>query len=264
VSSILDALEKVEATRGPLAPGGIGGAPAPRRPWTIVALVVVAVVAGAGGAALLLARKPATPEPAPAPAAEPVAVTQAPAKRAGSAKHAAVVPKPTAPPALAPARAPVAPPPAPPTVAPSATAPMAVGSAPRVAAPVPAPEPGMRERPWGTEPEAPKPPASLVLGTGSRAVPPPVPYPPTPQPEVQEPPQRIASKTPTGAPRLRVSFLVYSSIAERRSVALTIDSGSLTTLREGEESNGVEVVRIRPNGVDVRWQGETFALEVRS
>ena len=122
----------------------------------------------------------------------------------------------------------------------------------------------MRERPWGTEPEAPKPPAAPTLVAGARAAPPPVAYPPAPRPEVQEPPQRIASKTPTGAPRLRVSFLVYSSIAERRSVALTIDSGSLTTLREGEESNGVEVVRIRPNGVDVRWQGETFALEVRS
>jgi hypothetical protein len=63
---------------------------------------------------------------------------------------------------------------------------------------------------------------------------------------------------------MRVSFLVYSSVAERRSVALTFDGGGLTTLREGEESNGIEVVRIRPDRVELRWQGEVFSLEVRS
>jgi hypothetical protein len=63
---------------------------------------------------------------------------------------------------------------------------------------------------------------------------------------------------------MRVSFLVYSSIAERRSVALTFDGGGLTTLREGDESNGVQVVHIRPDRVELRWQGEAFMLEVRS
>jgi hypothetical protein len=63
---------------------------------------------------------------------------------------------------------------------------------------------------------------------------------------------------------MRVSFLVYSSSAERRSVALTFDGGGLTTLREGEESNGVQVVRIQPDRVELRWQGEAFTLEVRS
>ena len=67
-----------------------------------------------------------------------------------------------------------------------------------------------------------------------------------------------------GAPRLRISFLVYSSLADRRSVVLTIDGGSLTTLREGDEANGVSVVEIHPDRVDLRWQGETFTLDIRS
>ena len=74
----------------------------------------------------------------------------------------------------------------------------------------------------------------------------------------------MATRPPAGAPRMRVSFLVYSSVAERRSVVLTIDGGSLTTLREGESSNGIDVVRIRPDSVELRWQGEAFRLEVRS
>jgi hypothetical protein len=69
---------------------------------------------------------------------------------------------------------------------------------------------------------------------------------------------------PPGAPKLRVSFLVYSASPERRSVALTINDGSLTTLREGGGADGVEVVRILPDRVELRWQGETFVLEVRS
>ena len=79
-----------------------------------------------------------------------------------------------------------------------------------------------------------------------------------------DPTPPIATRPPAGAPRLRISFLVYSKVAERRSVALTIDGGGLTTLREGEESNGIGVVRIDPDRVELRWAGESFTLEVRS
>jgi type II secretory pathway component PulC len=61
-----------------------------------------------------------------------------------------------------------------------------------------------------------------------------------------------------------VSFLVYSSVPERRSVALTFDGGTLTTLREGDEANGVAVVHINPDRVDLRYEGVVFTLEVRS
>jgi type II secretory pathway component PulC len=69
---------------------------------------------------------------------------------------------------------------------------------------------------------------------------------------------------PIGAPRLRVSMVLYSAIPARRRVALTIDGGSLTTLHEGEEASGIEVLQIQPDRVELRWQGQAFTLEVRS
>jgi Type II secretion system protein B len=75
---------------------------------------------------------------------------------------------------------------------------------------------------------------------------------------------RPPSHLPTGAPRVRVSFLLYSSLKERRSVALTINDQGLTTLHEGDFVEGLEIVHILPDRVEVRFQGELFTLEVRS
>lgn len=242
MSSILDALEKIEATGGPQPPGGPGRAPERGRPWKVAALVASALVAGAGGAVFLLG----------GPAQPPAATTPGP--------QLAATPKP-----------PVAADPTPGTVATAAASPAApaasepppaAATTPRRAAPVPAPYPGTPERPWGTEPpEASTPPSTAMLAV-MRATPPPT-VPPTPR-AAEEPMFRPATRAPAGAPRLRVSFLVYSNLPARRSVALTFDGGSLTTLREGEQANGVEVVHIRPDRVELRWQGETFTLEVRS
>src|SRR5262249_44002195 len=152
---------------------------------------------------------------------------------------------------------------------PTPTAPAA--PTPRAAAPVPAPTGDVRERPWGAEPDAPKsPPPTVAVAPTPTAVaaarpapaPPPPPPPSIPRAVVEEPP-RPPSRIPPGAPRLRVSFLVYSSAPERRSVALTFDGGSLTTLHEGDEANGVAVVRINPDRVDLRYEGVEFTLEVR-
>ena len=87
--------------------------------------------------------------------------------------------------------------------------------------------------------------------------------PPAPAKSRERTVQRVFG-APAGAPRLRISFLVYSGAADRRSVVLTIDGGGLTTLREGDESNGISVVEIHPDRVDLRWQGESFTLDVRS
>ena len=85
-----------------------------------------------------------------------------------------------------------------------------------------------------------------------------------PRAVVEAPAPKPSTSFPAGAPSMRISFLVYSSVAERRSVALTIGGVGLTTLHEGDQSNGVEVVRIHPDRVELRWQGEPFTLEVRS
>jgi hypothetical protein len=51
---------------------------------------------------------------------------------------------------------------------------------------------------------------------------------------------------------VRVSFLAWSRAPERRSVALSIGTGSLTTLHEGDRTDGLEVVEILPDGVRYR------------
>ena len=96
-----------------------------------------------------------------------------------------------------------------------------------------------------------------------RAIPPPT-LPP-PAPAAVEPPRRAApAYMPPGAPRIRVSFLVYSSVPARRSVAITIDCQALTKLHEGEETNGVQIVAIHPDPIEVEWQGGRYTIEVRS
>ena len=289
MSSILDALEKLEATGGPQAPAS-GGAPGrePRPPWRTIVLVVVAVGAGAAGAFFALGGRP-VPVAAPsievaqlAPPTLPVPETLPPVPQTlpplgtGTTLPATDTTLPTTATTV----------PAVPTTTLKVTeteAPAVDGAdLRRVAAPVPPPLPDDRERPWGSEPKPFVPPDPAVLAV-VRAVPNPpppvspppaprasvpVPVPPAPdasQPRaIEEAPARPSIRVPPGAPRMRVSFLVYSSVSTRRSVALTIGDAGMTTLREGQESQGVEVVRIFPDRVDLRWQGETFTLEVRS
>ena len=249
MSSILDALEKLETTGGPQPGGGGGGGPR-RGPWIAVALAAAVV---AVGVAFLLGR-----HSSPAPVAVAAVSTTLPPP---------TIPPPTVTPTTATSLAPTSSTiPAPPEE-PAAAAPSAV-AANRTAPPVPAPKSDDRERPWGEakEPETPATPpsASPAVLAVARVTPPPAPraLPPPPPPAEPEPPR--TSKLPAGAPRMRVSFLLYSSIPARRSVALTINDGGLTTLHEGDEAEGIGVVRISPDHVELRWQGETFRLDVRS
>ncbi len=77
-----------------------------------------------------------------------------------------------------------------------------------------------------------------------------------------EPP--AVRRPPAGAPAVRLSFLLYSPAPGRRTVALAIDNRGLETLHEGESSNdGVEVVRILPDRVELGWNGEHFTVRAR-
>ncbi|MGH7895549.1 MAG: general secretion pathway protein GspB [Candidatus Binatia bacterium] len=247
MSSILDALEKIEATGDPQPSGGGGGGGPERRPrWRLALLVVVALAAGAGAGILLLGRRDAAP-----PEATPVAIA------------ATTLPTPTT------STTTTAPAPTTSTIPPAAELPAVVPEAPLGAAPVPPPSTGDRERPWGAaqEPAATAeetPPSTAVLAVGQEApstttVPAPPAAPPAPVAEAEPPPRR----PPAGVPHLRVSFLVYSSVPARRTVALTIGDAGLTTLHEGDEVGGLGVVRIHPDRVELRWNGEAFTLEVR-
>jgi len=76
---------------------------------------------------------------------------------------------------------------------------------------------------------------------------------------------RPASR-PTPAPpppAVRLSFLVYSPSAERRSVVLATQGGGLTTLHEGERAGDIEVTRILPDSVELRYQGNVFTITPR-
>jgi hypothetical protein len=59
---------------------------------------------------------------------------------------------------------------------------------------------------------------------------------------------------------VRVSFLLYSRTAERRTVGLTLPSGEMTTLHEGDSVGDLEVARILPDRVHLRHNGRVYAL----
>jgi hypothetical protein len=221
VSSILDALEKLEARRT------AGDAPEPprRARRRIVPLLAgAAVVAFATGIAItaVLMR----------PADEPV-VTAA----------RAVAPE--QPPIADAAPTPATNPPAPPAPARAVEQPwgeVVSPPAPRTfsADPLPARDAG----------EPPAPPRERRAPAALAAAPPPT----TPPP---------AAARPAGAPGVQVSFLVYSSVPARRTVALKVDGGGLVTLHEGESTGGFSVVEILPDGVDLDWQGQVYTVHAR-
>ncbi len=246
MSSILEALEKVEAATTP----GLHARPtpprAPRR-WGTVA-VVLAFVAGAAATAWLSAR--------PAPVA-PARVDAPPAPKPAAPAPPRVVEAAVALPTVAPALPPVpgameaprgedasAPEPSSEDVAPSpprAAAVPAVVPAPPPPAVAAAPPPPPDAAPAAPPPPAPVAPAAVA---------------PPPAPDV------LVPRPPADAPHVRVSFLVYSRVPERRSVALMVD-GNLVTLHEGESSSGLSVARILPDRVELRHGGKTFAVVPR-
>ena len=92
--------------------------------------------------------------------------------------------------------------------------------------------------------------------------------PPAPAPVPAQPPEVAAVEPPTDThpvprPNVRLSFLVYSQYAERRSVVLVIEGGGLTTLHEGERAGNIEVARILPDSVEIKYQGRMFTVHPR-
>ncbi|MFN8545467.1 MAG: hypothetical protein U0807_14830 [Candidatus Binatia bacterium] len=150
-----------------------------------------------------------------------------------------------------------------------------------IAPPVPAP--AASDQPWASidqpvaAPRAEPPPPTPVVRAEvvpARAAPPPtaVARPPIPAPAppaavpdpLPAPPPAPVDELRTGPPpRVRVSFLAYSALPERRTVALAVEDGAMVTLREGGRSGDVEVVRILPDRVDLRRNGITFTVMAR-
>ena len=258
MSSILDALRKLEEAEAP-APSGPAWARERRGTLGLtVAGVALAFLAGAGLTFFLRAGRSATwatpvvsvasPPPAPprpTPAAAPEPAPAAPA----------LTVEPPPPPA-APAKElpPAAPAPPLPQAAVDAEPPRAEIAA-AAPAPPPAPPPVARR---------PEPPAVAL-----RAEPAPPPPPPaeldTPPAKADSPPAPIdvLPRLPPGAPHVQVSFLLYSRVAERRSVLLNVNGDNTEALHEGERAGDIEVTRILPDRVHVRWSGQLFSVRAR-
>jgi len=240
MSSILDALEKVEATER-WTPPAVPARPEGRSKLRLAAIAAGAAFAAGAGVAALVLRHAAAPEPArvssAAPAVEPARVAPLPA-------------------------APVPPAPAPANAPPTAVA--AEPPAPALAAAIP-----------------PKPDAAAPADVALPPPPPvtaaaPSPAPAAARPRVDEPASRQAAvaaveprrepsdeSRPAPHPTVRLSFLVYSPSTERRSVVLATEGGSLTTLREGERVGDIEVERILPDRVELRYEGRVFTVRPR-
>jgi len=62
---------------------------------------------------------------------------------------------------------------------------------------------------------------------------------------------------------VQVSFLFYSPVAERRTVLLSVDGSGTETLHEGERAGDLEVARILPDRVHVRWSGALYSVRAR-
>jgi hypothetical protein len=257
VSSILDALKKVDqATPIPAPLDPPPWAPATRSVRRFAAAVLGAFAAGAGVAIWFLAPDARAPEVAPAPPPPPVVARAdpAPLPRPGP------VPAPVAPAKVEPAEPAIVPPvpapaaPAPERVArPPVTAVAPVAPPPRAAvAPAPAPAP------VATAPAA-RQAGPTETAAVARVSPSPEPAPAAPPPEDEG----VLPRPPAGAPSVRLSFLLYSRAVERRTVSLTLASGEMLSLREGDTVGDLEVARILPDRVHLRHQGRLYLLRAR-
>ena len=244
MSSILDALKKLEAAEAPPARAPAIPRERPRALGLTAAGIALAFGAGAGSTFFLRAGH--APALAPAVAAP---------SRPPTAPVVAVEPPPPTPAAAVVEALPLAAPAAPlPQAAVDAEPPRARVAA-AAAAPPPVAPPVVRP---------PEPPA-----VARRAEPPPA-RPPAAEesspPEAESappPPLEVLPRLPAGAPHVQVSFLFYSPVAERRTVLLSVDGSGTETLHEGERAGDLEVARILPDRVHVRWSGALYSVRAR-
>ena len=279
MSSILDALEKVEAAER-WKPGTVAPRPERRSKLRLAAFAVgVAFAAGAGVAAFVLRspQRSVAPEPAGvAPAAPTPTVADAPAlpapPAAAEAPPVAAPPTPAAPPVAAgePPIAIAAVPPPPPAAAPAVPASAeAVSATPPPAAPAVPPPTAACAAPPPAAVATPAPPPPRVAPSTPDAPRPSEPAAAAPVAPAEEPRAPVVAAVeprndnrPVARPAVRLSFLVYSPSAERRSVVLAMD-GTLVTLHEGESAGNVEVARILPDAVELRYEGRLFTVRPR-
>jgi hypothetical protein len=75
--------------------------------------------------------------------------------------------------------------------------------------------------------------------------------------------EEVSQRRPRGAPYVRVSFLYYSREPSRRHAMLTVNSGELLTVYEGQSVETLNVERILRDEVHFRYEGKLFAVRPR-
>src|SRR5438445_6974324 len=272
VSSILDALKKLEAAEAPPAHRPAVLREPPRAMGLTAAGIALAFGAGAGGTFFLRAwHAPAPAPPVESTAPQPVTAPRPPPAAAPEPPSPAAAPEPP-PPAPVVAVEPPSPAPAPPSPVVAEALPPAPPVAPLPQAAVDAEPPRARVAAAAPAPAPVAPP--VVRPPEPRAVARQAEPPPSRAPAAAEdsppgaesaplPPLEPLPRLPAGAPHVQVSFLFYSPVAERRTVLLSVDGSSTETLHEGERAGDLEVARILPDRVHVRWSGQLFSVRAR-
>jgi hypothetical protein len=77
------------------------------------------------------------------------------------------------------------------------------------------------------------------------------------------PPVIDTGRSPTGAPRVTLSFLQYSADPARRFAFISIDGAPSQRIREGESAGGITVDHINADGVQLRHAETQFIIRPR-
>ena len=82
-----------------------------------------------------------------------------------------------------------------------------------------------------------------------------------PPPAVFETPQTgLLHAAPSGAPEVSLLFIQYSRDIARRVASLRGPGGKLMLVHEGDKVEGMEVASIRPDAIQLDWNGTKFLL----
>ena len=255
MTTVLKALQDLEQRQLSVKPGALSTAtPEESRRWPVLAPALLAVACGALGVAGLLIARQGTPPTATSVATAPQAAVQrelpeaiAPRSRAPVEEEAPwgrVERRVEAAPAAPAAERPAAPSAQPAVV--RAPQPAAQAAKPRREAP----QRRVREREAEVGEDADDTAAPIVPAPAVEPAP------------AEAAPAREAPMVQTGAARVEVISIVYSSDVARRTATLRINGGRPVVMHEGQSANGVDVQLILESSVYISNRGNVAEIGV--
>jgi len=254
MTTVLKALQDLEQRQLSVKPGALSTAtPEESRRWPVLAPALLAVACGALGVAGLLIARQGTPPTATSVATAPQAAVQRELPEAIAPRSRAPVEE-EAPWGRVERRveaAPAAERPAAPSAQPAvvrAPQPAAQAAKPRREAP----QRRVREREAEVGEDADDTAAPIVPAPAVEPAP----------AEAEAAPAREAPMVQTGAARVEVISIVYSSDVARRTATLRINGGRPVVMHEGQSANGVDVQLILESSVYISNRGNVAEIGV--